>query len=199
MNVLVIPEDFRKDEAILLPLIKAMFNAAGKPRANVRICKEPLLGGVDQALDSVRINEIVERYRGMVKIFILCVDRDGEDGRRFRLDQLEGESGRSFGENSGKAFFAENAWQELEVWILAGFNDLPQEWNWNEIRQERDPKERFYLPFARLKNVLNSPADGRKALAEEAATHFDRICQFCPEDFNNLFTRISNWLGAYNG
>jgi hypothetical protein len=199
MNVLVIPEDFRKDEAILLPLIKSMFKAMGKPQANVRICKEPLLGGVDQALDSIRIKEIIERYRGMVKIFILCVDRDGEDGRRFRLEQLEKESQKNLLGDPGKHFFAENAWQELEVWILAGFKDLPKEWNWIEIRRERDPKERFYLPFAQLKNVLNSPADGRKVLSEEAATHFDRICQFCPEDFNNLFNRIRNWLGVQNG
>jgi hypothetical protein len=89
MNVLVIPEDFRKDEFILKPIISALLASLGKPRAKVIVCKDPLLGGISQALNEDNIIEIIERYRGMVDIFLLCVDRDGEAGRQTRLDQLE--------------------------------------------------------------------------------------------------------------
>ena len=49
MNVLIIPEDFRKDQYILKPIIVRMLAEVGKPRANVKMCLEPLLGGIDQA------------------------------------------------------------------------------------------------------------------------------------------------------
>ena len=35
MNVLIIPEDFRKDQYILKPILEAMLAAVGKPQAKV--------------------------------------------------------------------------------------------------------------------------------------------------------------------
>ena len=94
MNVLVIPEDFRKDQYILKPLFERLFRSFRKGRrARVRVCQEPALGGIGEALKSERILEIVSRYEGMTEIFILCVDRDGVATRRRRLDRLEGEFG----------------------------------------------------------------------------------------------------------
>ena len=83
MRVLVIPEDFRNDQYLLKPLFERLFRAIGKARARVRVCQDPLLGGIDQALNSERVREVVEQHRGMADIFILCVDRDGtRDGAR---------------------------------------------------------------------------------------------------------------------
>src|SRR5205085_10740520 len=82
LRVLVIPEDFRKDQYVLKPIIEAMMHAAGRPQAKVRVCRDPLLRGVAQALHWQRIAEIIERYAGMTDLFLLCVDRDGDAGRR---------------------------------------------------------------------------------------------------------------------
>lgn len=41
MNVLVIPEDFRKDQYMLKPIIEAMLKAKGK-MVKVRVCQDPL-------------------------------------------------------------------------------------------------------------------------------------------------------------
>jgi hypothetical protein len=38
MNVLIIPEDFRKDQYIVKPLIRRMLAEIGKPNANLRVC-----------------------------------------------------------------------------------------------------------------------------------------------------------------
>jgi hypothetical protein len=192
MNVLVIPEDFRKDEFILKPIISAMLTAVGRPRAKVRVCKDPLLGGISQALDGENIRNIITRYRGMVQLFLLCVDRDGEEGRRTRLNQLEKMAGELLA--GDRIFFAENAWQEVEVWVLAGI-DLPADWSWAEIREERDPKERYFKPIAASKRVLEEPGEGRKTLAEEAAGRYNRIRRLCPEDIGQLEQRIQVWLG----
>ena len=70
----------------------------------------------------------------MTDVFVLCVDRDGERGRRRRLDAIEEEFG------NGRDFLAENAW-ELETWVLAGL-DLPRRWRWTDIRAEVRVAER---------------------------------------------------------
>jgi hypothetical protein len=42
-----------------------------------------------------------------------------------------------------RLFLAANAWQEVEVWALAGIDwKLKPKWIWDRIRSERDPKER---------------------------------------------------------
>ena len=93
MKVLVIPEDFRKDQYILKPLFSRLLKTMDR-RVRVRVCQDPLLGGVVQALNCDRLAEIVEQYKGTTDVFILCVDRDSVVGRRQRLDQIEKKFGR---------------------------------------------------------------------------------------------------------
>ena len=188
-RVLIIPEDFRKDQYMLKPVVQAMLDALGKSNARVRVCQEPLLGGIGQALAKDRLGEIFEIYSGMVDLFLLCVDRDCIESRRERLDNRQ----QWAAEEHDCVLLAENAWQEIEVWVLAG-HDLPVEWAWEDIRCECDPKEIYFLPFARQRDVSNTPGDGRKVLAEEAARCYTRIRQLCPEDVANLEANVGNWL-----
>lgn len=193
MNVLVIPEDFRKDQYILKPILEAMFATLGKPRAKIQICQDPLLAGVSEALKQERLREVFERYVGMTDLFLLLIDRDGIAGRRAALDERERwASGEPL---MGAGFFAENAWQELEVWLLAG-HDLPKEWAWAEIRAHDNPKEAYFAPFAASRGVELAPGSGRKPLGREAAAHYDRIRQLCPEDVQALQHRLADWLRA---
>ena len=183
MNVLVIPEDFRKDQYILKPMFERLFRSIGKPHARVRICQDPLLGGVDQALKSERIRDVVDQHDGMTDIFVLCVDRDGEQGRRNRLDQIEAD----FGEDL--TFLAENAWEEIETWALAGLR-LPQEWTWAEVRSEIHVKETYFDVLAKRRGVADGPGGGRKALGREAALNIPAIRQKCRGDFHALAQRL---------
>ena len=141
MNVLIIPEDFRNDQYILKPIFSQLVGTFNRPSIHIQICRSPLLGGVGEALKSDCIAEIVAKYRGMIDIFILCVDRDGVVGRRHRLDQLEAEFAGS------GPLLAENAREELETWVLAGIN-LPSQWRWAAVRAEVDVKERYFEPLA---------------------------------------------------
>jgi len=190
MRVLVIPEDFRKDQYILDPLIRAMLSYLGEPSARIVVCRDPLLGGVDQALKWERVGEILERYP-MIDLFMLVVDRDGMPGRRSALDRLE-EQARSVLPGN-RLLLGECAWQELEVWVLAG-HDLQAAWAWAEIRAEAHSKEVYFEPFARDRGVAEAPAGGRKQLAEEAASRYTRIRQLCPEDVASLERRASGFL-----
>lgn len=190
INVLVIPEDFRKDQFILKPVIERMLARVGI-RARVQICMDPLLGGVGEALKWTRIEPILDRYRGMVRLFLLIVDRDCDPNRRASLDALEKRALDSFAD-SDRCLLAENAWQEIEVWVLAGATDLPKEWAWSEIRANCDPKEQFYLPYTRRKGVDKAPYDGREALARNAAANYGRLRQLCSEDIARLEQRIQD-------
>lgn len=192
MRVLIIPEDFRKDQYMLKPIITAMMQFIGKTRAKVRICQDPLLGGINEALKWENIESIINQYP-MVDLFLLCVDRDGKEGRKSALDKIENQASNILGDR--QLLLAENAWQEIEVWVLAGL-DLPKEYNWHEIRQEINPKETYFLPFAQQQNLLDAPGEGRKPLAEEAARRYARIRQLCPEDIFSLETRIKTGLGG---
>ena len=194
MKVLVIPEDFRKDQFILKPVITALLGSLNVPNPKVRVCQDPLLGGIGQALREDRIREIVERYP-MIDLFLLCVDRDGQPGRKIQLDRLESSMNRHL--SPGKTLFAENAWQEIEVWILAGMNDLPAAWSWNAIRDEPDSKEIYFQRYAQDRGLGNEPGEGRKSLAESAAARIQRIVTLCPEDVGNLKSRIADWIHSH--
>ena len=188
MNVLIIPEDFRKDQYILKPLFSRLLQAIGRPRIRVEICRAPLLGGVGEALKSERIADVVRKHGGMTDIFILCIDRDGDTNRRQRLNRIESEF-----TDDRRVFLAEHAWEELETWVLAGLN-LPSEWRWTDVRAEVSVKERYFEPLAVWRNIADARGGGRKTLGEEAARNIPAIRQKCPEDFNALAQRLETHL-----
>ena len=79
MNVLIIPEDFRNDQYILKPLFSRLFQSIVKRRVHVDVCRDPLLGGVGEALKSERIAEVIGKHGGMTDIFILCIHAHASD------------------------------------------------------------------------------------------------------------------------
>jgi hypothetical protein len=192
MNVLIISEDFRKDQYILAPVVQKMFEEIGKPHAKVRTCLDPVLGGIDQATRWERIREIIDMYP-MVHLFLLIVDRDGVEGRRQVLTALEAQAREVLGQ--GRTLLAENAWQEVEVWALAG-QELPKGWKWQEIRAEVHPKEAYFVPFAEQRGLTDEPGQGRTTLGREAAANYKRVLSRCKGDVEALQKRISDWVGS---
>ena len=187
MRVLVIPEDFARDQFVLRPIVKRMLAEAGYPRAALEICPDERLSGISRATDWTIISSILDDYRAMVNLFLLCVDRDGDENRRASLDYIERQARAAL--PAGRLLLAENAWQEIEVWVLAG-HDLPSSWGWHSVRSEVNPKEAYFEPFARQRGVDGDPDGGRKILADEAARRYDRIRQLCPEDVASMENRI---------
>ena len=192
VNVLVIPEDFRKDQYVLKPIVEAMMDKIGV-RARVIVCTDPLLGGVGEALKWERLAEIIAMHRGMTRVFLLIVDRDCDDNRAARLRGLEQQAAAALA-GSGRVFLAEHAWQEVEAWLLAGMQDLPGEWSWKDVRADCHPKESYYNDYARRRGVLDGPYEGRGLLAREAARNYQRIRKLCPEDIAALEERIRQAL-----
>jgi hypothetical protein len=191
VNVLVIPEDHRKDQYILKPIVEAMMRRVGQGTAKVCVLSDPCLGGVDQALTWDVLKDVIDARKWHVDVFLLCVDRDGDADRRTKLNRIERLAERMLHDGS-KFFVAENAWQEVEVWALAG-HTMPTGWNWRAVRSEIHPKETYFLPFAKQRGLLSEPGEGRQTLAEESARRWNRVRDRCPE-IAAMESRIRDWL-----
>lgn len=100
-----------------------------------------------------------------------------------RLDEIEAEFG------DGRTFVAENAWEEIEIWVLAGLA-LPQDCTWAEVRGEVHREDTFLVRLVHERGVADGRGGGRKALGEEAAGSTPSIRRKCPEDFDALARRL---------
>jgi len=190
MNVLIIAEDDRNDRFILLPLIQSMFRSLRRPRTRIDI-HVFRNGGWDTLKQWNLIRQMIEDNQE-TDLFLLCVDRDGHEPRREILDKLERKAQEIL--NRPRLFLAAHAWQEVEVWALAGLDwKLRSNWTWKEIRAERDSKEHYFMPIAQARGLEDSPGQGRKILGKEAARNYGKIRQNCPE-VRELEMRIEGWL-----
>jgi hypothetical protein len=187
-KVLVIPEDFTKDEHILKPLAERILQDLGKPNARVEVCRDPNFGGIGEALKIKRLRKVIAQYCTS-DLFILLVDRDGETGRDAAVSQIEATLQCEIAA-SGRRFVASLAWQEVEVFILAG-HELPSGWSWREIRADPDVKNTYFQRMAASKNTTGLPHDGRKKLMAEAMQNWNRIKSLCPEDIGSLLAKLA--------
>lgn len=183
-NVLVIPEDFTKDEHILKPLVEHILQDCGR-KPQVQVCRNPNFQGVQTALNMEALRDVIALYP-MVHLFVLFVDRDGQAGRKQRTDQIEKTLSAEL--RPGARFLAEVAWQEVEVFILAGLN-LPAGWRWNDIRADVNVKDTFFKQLVRQRGTAKYPHDGRKRLMAESISNWQRIKNRCPEDVVALIGR----------
>jgi len=187
-KVLVIPEDFTKDEHILKPLVERILSDCGRT-AKVEVCRDPNFQGVSAALNIELLrSKVVARYP-LVDLFLLFVDRDGNEGRKVRADQIESTLSGELAEK-GRSFLAEVAWQEVEIFVLAGLV-LPPGWKWQEIRADPDVKNTFFRQVVALRGTAKQPYEGRRKLMAEAIGNWQRIKSRCPQDVGALITRIS--------
>jgi hypothetical protein len=192
MRVIVIPEGVQYDHLILRPIFSAMLRHLGKRNAKIDI-HSPGVRGFDAVR---RIDYILAMIADFptADLFVLCVDRDGDPHRREALDDLESKISELL--PAPRLFLAEHAWQEVEVWALAGINwQLKPKWTWDAIRSERDSKEMYFEPIARDRHLFNLPGQGRKELGLEAARNYAKVRQNCRE-VRDLEDRIRRWIAS---
>ncbi|MGH9763651.1 MAG: hypothetical protein ACREDR_25440 [Blastocatellia bacterium] len=155
----------------------------------MEVCGNPNFQGVDAALNINALRtEILQRYP-MVDLFVLFVDRDGIAGRKAKTENIEKTLSGEL--PKGRAFFAEVAWQEAEIFILAG-HSWPSTWKWKEMRADANVKNTFFKKLVKLQGTGNLPHEGRKKLMSEAMGNWRRIKTRCPEDVGLLIKRISD-------
>jgi hypothetical protein len=182
VKALVIPEDPKLDQYILKPVMERLFADLGLT-ARVEVLWNPRLRSVSEALDSTMVRSIVDTY-SMSDLFLLSVDRDADEHRANRARMLEAE-------HPGR-LLACLAVEEVEVWMLALHRDrLPSPWA--EVRGERDPKERFALPFLATHAPKLDAGQGRKWAMRELGARWKGLLDVCPE-LAELKARIAGEL-----
>ena len=186
-NILIILEDFIKDQYIAGPLVKKILQDVGKHNAKIIVCKNPRFTGISDCMNFAKLRDKIINIYEQVDMFILIVDRDADKTRHLRLAALEQQIADIL--KPHQVFISEQAWQEVEVWPLSG-QKLPSGWNWQDIRSERDSKEKYFLPFAKMKGYSDYPDQGRKQLMRDSLRKWARMKQLCEEDIVQLVDRI---------
>jgi len=190
-KVLVIPEDFTKDQHILKPLVKRVLQEAGKPMAFVQVCLDPRFQGISQCLNVPRLRKEVLRRYPMMDLFLLIVDRDGREGRATELEYVATQLKPDL--RGRQLFLVEMARQEVEVLLIAGHR-LERSWKWNDIREDPHVKETYFQRLVDREGTGLAPHEGRKELMETAMKNWKNICHRCPEETTGLAARIRSGL-----
>ena len=156
------------------------------------------LGGFGQALKKERISQIVKERRHNVDLFIECIDRDCQhegnpaawQNRRKALDFIEDHVRDTY---PNSKYLAENAIEEIEVWVLAGVDWRARfpGWSWQAIRTDCNPKETYFEPLAKQLGVFAEPGNGRHPLGLQAARQYaKKLRVLCREDLLALEERV---------
>jgi hypothetical protein len=182
VKVMVIPEDPARDQYILKPVMERIFLDLGR-KARVQVLSNPRLRGVAQALDATTVARVVAMYP-MIDLFCIMVDRDGKPERSIEAHAREAEH--------PDRLMVCLAVEEIEVWMLAVHRErlvAP----WQEIRSERDPKERFAEPFLATHAPRQSLGAGRVWAMRELGSKWRGVLTVCPE-LEELKQRLGAWI-----
>jgi hypothetical protein len=162
-KVAVVCEDHTLDQFIVRPVIGALLQAIGKPRANVHVVTNPQLRGIGDL--RVQACELLRRYAPISNAVVYVIDTDCEDGTRGRRDR-QADLRHILGgcdADQDKAFTVA-AIQEVEVWALWGMRaQLPP---WAQVRAHCDPKEAYFEQFV-TEADRRRPDRGRTRLVEK--------------------------------
>jgi hypothetical protein len=177
-KVAIACEDHTWDQYIVRPIVTALLNNLGKPKARIEVINDPRSTGINVLL--AQVEAILAKWGSVVDVVLFAVDLDCLDGRDGRGDRLQALSERVA---AASAFAAKAvlvaAIQELEVWALWGCRaDLPP---WAEVRSSCDPKETFFEPLITQAD-RKSPDGGRaRMVSASLANGVPSLLQGCTE------------------
>ena len=190
-GVLVIPEDPTYNGHILKPLCERILEAAGRPRAYIKILTDPKVAGDSDAKAKI-LSEIPETWDHM-DLMLFIRDADGKD-RNAEFARLEENLANR---KKPAKLICCAAVQEVEAWLLAGHIQKlkANNWSWSAIRSEISLKEVYFQPFLDQHGDAMIPGGGRRLLMQQALANYDGIKQRCPE-LQTLEDRIREFIAS---
>lgn len=188
---MIIPEDPRYDRYIVQPVVEALLDHIGQP-ARVETLMNPHVRGVDDAI--AKTPAIIVRYP-QHDVFVLALDRDGDDGRARRMEALQARVRADV--RPPKPLVWCLAEQEIETWLLAAqwpaCHRAYPKWTWSDVRTAPDVKERYFQPFFTQHRNLHLPGQGRAKLM--LGLDIQALMAKCPE-LSGLRARLVDALGG---
>lgn len=179
-RVLVIPEDPTNNGYILKPLMQAILEDVGKPKAKVTVLTNPKVEGYDAAVKAIR-GELAERY-GYWDLWIFMPDADLAEADAMR--QLEDElAARKI------RLLCCPAQPEVEVYACVPYRGEIKE-GWEQARKDKNFKENVFEPLLAKHGDARRAGKGRDWMIAEALQNLEALYKFCPE-IKDLRERIA--------
>lgn len=180
VKVAIACEDHTLDQYILVPVVSALMNVLGKPRAKVAPVSNPRIRGDTHLMAAAC--ELLDRYGPVADVVIFVIDIDCEDGLAGRPDKLLRLRNRldSCDSSYRSRAVAVGAVNEAEVWALWGVQGEIGD-PWQTVRADCHPKDTYLRQVTRPGDA-NSPGRGRKRLAEQSVSRgWASLKAACPE------------------
>jgi len=183
-RVLIICEDPTHDQFILKPLVERILKDCGKGAANVQMCWNPKVQGIDDARQT--LEEICRDYSHF-DLLVFLVDNDGQS-RSERLRHLE--------TRHGPSLICCASIEEVEAWLLAGHIEKLDR-SWREVRADVSVKENVFAPFLRQHGDPKRLGGGRDLLMKQTLAGYPGLLDRCPE-LKTLRDRVCASLASQN-
>jgi hypothetical protein len=182
-KVLVIPEDPTFNGYILRPVIDAVLQEAGKPRAKVTVLTNPRLGGYDHAKKAI-LDDLPDRYRFWdLWIFVPDADRASPEAMAKLEEELRQKSIN---------LLCCPAQPEVEIYCCVAYREQLS-LSWELAREHHKFKEEVFQPLLDKNGDYRRPSGGRDLMIDESLKNMAAFFQFCPE-MKRLRDRIVNLL-----
>ena len=182
-TVLVIPEDPEQNGYILRPLVRAIMQDVDRPAAKVTLLTSPRLQGYDQAMKSLRGEEL-EVY-GFMDLWLFFPDADKASSDAMR-------SVETHVALKGVTLLCCAAQPEVEIYASAAFrDDIPE--TWEEVRHHPRMKEEVFAPLLARHGYARRRSKGRDRMINRSLRNLPLLYRLCPE-LQQLRDRIAAHL-----
>lgn len=171
-RVAVIPEDPTSDRYVLQPLVRALLDDCGKPRASIEVVSNPKAEGYEHAKRLLR-EGMIERYAKR-DLLLFLPDSDLRD-RSADFSKLESRASAL-----GARLLCCAALPEVEIWLLAGHVERTGR-TWSELRGHAHLKEAVFEPFLAEHGDERRAGGGRDLLMAETLRNYAGLLARCDE------------------
>ena len=182
-RVLVVTEDFRRDQFIARPLVERIANEF-RSQVLVEVCRRPKLGGIAKLFSEAFLREEILALYPMFDVIVLLADRDGAVGRERSIGEVAKRLVTPKQKVIGTAMI-----EELEIIVLAG-HPTANAWDWRTMRGDPDIKNTYFRRLVEQTGTAAQPFEGRAALMKEAMRNWTRIKTLCVEDVGALLRQF---------
>ena len=182
-SVLVIPEDPEQNGYILRPLVRAIMQDVDRSAAKVKLLTSPRVQGYDQAMKSLR-GEDLEVY-GFMDLWLFLPDADKANDDAMRAVETHVAA-------KGITLLCCAAQPEVEIYASAAFrNDIREPWE--EVRHHPRMREEVFAPLLARHGDARRRSKGRDRMIERSLKNLPLLYRLCPE-LRHLRDRIAAHL-----
>ena len=168
----MVPEDPTLNGHILKPLVEALLEDAGKPKAKVKVLDNPRVRGYANAVQAIRGDDLHASY-AFYDLWLFFPDAD-----RAKPDAMESLEAHSF--SRGVSLLCCPAQPEVEIYACVAFRDELHR-QWEDVCTHPRLKKEVFEPLLAKHGHPRRPGRGRDLMIAKSLRNLPRLLQLCPE------------------